>query len=407
MPGAACTKHSARCTWHQAPSRSLHAARGTGHLPVHFTPRPTTLAPGILTGVSAGGIIATHLASRQGTFAEGVADLTDLWRALRMRDVFRVDPVDLTSRVARWGLRLVGGGMPGSPHARSLVNTTPLRGLLMDALNAAPDGTIPGIARRLETGALNAVALTASSYSTGQSVTWVQNAEGCGVLTWEQPHRKSIAGSLRVDQVMASCALPFFFPAINVDGAWYGDGGIRLTAPLSPAIHLGARRILAVSTRYARSRQEADRSAVTGYPPPAQVAGVLLNAIFLDLLDADALQLHRLNFFIDQVPPDATGGMRHVDLLVLRPSQDLGRLANEYEVDLPRGFRFLARGLGSRETSSNDMLSLLMFQEEYLARLIELGETDALARAGEIDTFLQRPGGIAGEFPRPEGTSRA
>jgi NTE family protein len=353
------------------------------------------LAPGVLTGVSAGGIIATHLASQQQTFQESVTELTALWRNLRMRDVFRVNPIDLSSRAARWGLRLVGGGLPGSPHARSLVDTTPLRDLLTRTLRATPDGVIPGVARRLDAGALRAVTLTASSYSTGQSVTWVQNVDGCGVLTFEHPHRKSVPGSLRVDHVLASSALPFFFPAVNIDRSWYGDGGIRLTAPLSPAIHLGARRIIAVSTRYPRSRREADQPAVCAYPPPAQVAGVLLNAIFLDLLDADAVQLQRINALVDRLPASARGGMRHVDLLVLRPSRDLGRLANEFEVDLPRGFRFLVRGLGSRETRSNDMLSLLMFQPEYLARLIELGEADARARAAEIGAFLAAEGAPA------------
>jgi NTE family protein len=354
----------------------------------YLASRYPDLSPGILTGVSAGGIIATHLASREGTFGASVAELTALWRDLHMPDVFRVNPLDLGSRVAQWGLRLVGGGMPGSAHARSLVDTTPLRELLMETLAATPGGEIPAIARRLHARTLDALALTASSYSTGQSVTWVQNREGCGLLTWEQPHRTSVAGSLRVDHVLASSALPFFFPAVEIDGAWYGDGGIRLAAPLSPAIHLGARRIIAVSTRYPRTRREADRPVVQGYPPPAQVAGVLLNAIFLDLLDADALQLERINTLIDRLPAASAGDLRHVELLVLRPSRDLGRLANEFEVDLPRGFRFLVRGLGSRETRSNDMLSLLMFQPEYLARLIELGEADARARAADIDAFL-------------------
>jgi NTE family protein len=183
---------------------------------------------------------------------------------------------------------------------------------------------------------------------------------------------------------------------VDVDGAWYGDGGIRLTAPLSPAVHLGARRIMAVSTRYGRSRAEADRPVVSGYPPPAQVVGVLLNAVFLDLLDTDALRLEQINALLERLPPEAREGLRHIDMLILRPSVDLGRLANDFEAALPRTFRFLVRGLGSRETRSNDLLSLLMFQPDYIARLIDLGEADARARAADVERFLgavpQAPG---------------
>ena len=347
-------------------------------------------APGILTGVSAGGIIATSLASREGSFGDSVAQLQELWRDLRIEHVFRVDPGDLASRATRWGVRLVSAGMPGTPRTRSLLDTAPLRELLTRTLRPAPDGTIPDIARNLQAGALRAIALTASSYTTGQSVTWVQSVDGCDVMTWERPQRRSVERCLRVEHVMASSALPFFFPAVEIDGAWYGDGGIRLTAPLSPAVHLGARKIIAVSTRYPRGRDEAALPAISGYPPPAQVAGVLLNAIFLDLLDADAMRLEQLNALIDRLPPGAPDGLRHVDLLILRPSQDLGRLANEYEADLPRTFRFLVRGLGSREMRSNDMLSLLMFQPDYIARAIELGESDARARSEEIDAFLRQ-----------------
>lgn len=187
---------------------------------------------------------------------------------------------------------------------------------------------------------------------------------------------------------MATCALPFFFPAVKVGDAWYGDGGIRLTAPLSPAVHLGATRIIAVSTRSARSREEADRPATAGYPPPAQVAGVLYNAIFLDQLDGDALEMQRINHLVARLPASQRDGLRHIDLLLLRPSIDLGRLANAYEPELPRAFRFLTRGLGTRETRSNDMLSLVMFQRDYVRRLIELGEADASAKIAQIRRFL-------------------
>lgn len=344
------------------------------------------VVPGILTGVSAGGINAAYLAARQEPFAEKVENLAEVWNNIHIDDVFRVDLRDLTSRSLRWGGRLLSGGKYPLPLARSLVDTAPLRGLLQRLLET--DGGIAGISKSLHAGWLRALALTASSYTTGQSMTWVQTREDCGIETWERPQRKSAACELRVDHVLASSALPFFFPAVEVDGGWYGDGGIRLTAPLSPAVHLGARRIIAVSTRYDRSREEADRPAINGYPPPAQVAGVLYNAIFLDQLDGDAFQMEQINRLIGRLPDGQREGMRHIDLLMIRPSVDLGRLANAYEPELPRAFRFLTRGLGTRETRSNDMLSLVMFQSDYVRRIVELGEADALSKISEIRRFL-------------------
>jgi len=345
------------------------------------------VVPGILTGVSAGGINAAYLAARQDPFAVKVEHLADVWTSIRIDDVFRVELHELASRTLRWGGRLLGGGRYPLTPARSLVDTAPLRALL-ERLLQAEGRSIPGIAQSLHGGWLCAIALTASSFTTGQSVTWVQTRDDCGIELWERPQRKSLSCGLGVEHVMASAALPFFFPAVEVDGHWYGDGGIRLTAPLSPAVHLGATRIIAVSTRYARSREEADRPAIAGYPPPAQVAGVLYNAIFLDQLDGDALELRRINDLIAALPESQRQNFRRIDLLMLRPSVDLGRLANEYEPDLPRPFRFLVRGLGTRETRSNDMLSLVMFQGDYVRRLIELGEADAAARIDDIRRFL-------------------
>jgi NTE family protein len=345
------------------------------------------VVPGILTGVSAGGINAAYLAAQQGTFEQKVERLAEIWSGIRIDDVFRVDLRDLAARTVRWGSRLLGGGRQPLAQARSMVDTAPLRELIARLLEANA-GEVPGIQRSLEDGWLRAIALTASSYTTGQSVTWVQTRDDFRIDSWERPQRKSISCRLGVEHVMASAALPFFFPAVEVDGAWYGDGGIRLTAPLAPAVHLGARKIIAVSTRYARSRDEADRPSIAGYPPPAQVAGVLYNAIFLDQLDNDALEMGRINELISRLPESARAGHRRIDLLLLRPTVDLGRLANDYEPDLPRPFRFLARGLGTRETRSNDMLSLVMFQPDYLRRLIDLGEADAAARVDDLRRFL-------------------
>src|SRR5690606_14423592 len=142
----------------------------------------------------------------------------------------------------------------------------------------------------------------------------VQTRDDTRIPTWDRPQRRSEICAIRVDHVMATAALPFLFPAIEVNGGWYGDGGIRLTAPLSPAIHLGAKRIIAVSTRYAKTSDEADQPQIVDYPPPSQVAGALYNAIFLDQLDADALHLRRLNQLIDGQPEQARNGLRHIDL---------------------------------------------------------------------------------------------
>jgi NTE family protein len=346
------------------------------------------VVPGILTGVSAGGINAAYIAAHQEPFPDKVENLARAWTELGIDDVFKVDLRNLASRTARWGGRLLSGGKYPLPPARSMVDTEPLRRLVARLLQAE-HGEIPGIAKSLRAGWLRAVALTASSYTTGQSVTWVQTRADCGIQTWERPQRKSASCVLHVDHVLASSALPFFFPAIQVGHAWYGDGGIRLTTPLAPAVHLGARRIIAVSTRYARSREEADRPSISDYPPPAQVAGVLYNAIFLDQLDADALEMLRLNRLIARLPQPDRDGLRPIDLLMLRPSVDLGQLANTYEAALPRPLRFLTRGLGTRETRSNDLLSLVMFQTDYVRHLIELGEADAAARIDDIRWFLQ------------------
>lgn len=339
-----------------------------------------------ITGVSAGAINAALLAGHHGTFLQAVEELTQLWSKLAVGDVFRVDGTALAKNFVKWAKQLVAGGMGGAPpRVRGLVDTDPLRRYLEEVLHSV-DGELTGINYNLEHGRLRAVALSTSSYSTGQSVTWIQGQSD--VQGWERPQRRARRTTLTVDHVMASAALPLFFPAVQLGNGWYGDGGIRLTAPLGPALHLGARRIMAISTRYERSVEEAGEPVIHGYPPPAQVLGVLLNSIFLDLLDADAVRLEVLNRLVEQLPEDKRAGLEPVKLIVLRPSVDLGKLANDYEPQLPKGFRYLTRALGTRETSSPDFLSLVLFQPDYLEALMEIGDRDAQERADEIADFL-------------------
>ena len=340
----------------------------------------------IVTGVSAGAINAAHLAGHPGSFAEAADALAALWLGLSTDHVFRTDWPSLFERVLRSGLQLISGGrrLPGRP--RGMVDTEPLRCFLREALDAEPvSGALTGIRENLARGKLRAVAVTTSSYTAGTSVTWVEGEE---IAPWRRSHRMGVGCELSVEHVMASSSLPFLFPSVALGGEWHGDGGIRLSAPLSPAVHLGAQRILAISTRH-KSGVAAAACApmIDGYPPPAQIAGSLINALFLDLIDADALRLERVNDLLARIPEERRDGLRPVELLLFRPSQDLGVLANDHEPQLPRGFRFLTRGLGTRQTRSNDFLSLVMFQPDYLQRLIELGRTDGEKRLDELLAF--------------------
>jgi NTE family protein len=206
---------------------------------------------------------------------------------------------------------------------------------------------------------------------------------------WERPGRVGLKTQITVDHIMASSALPLIFPAVEIGNTWYGDGGVRNHTPLAPAIHLGAQKILAVSTRHPRNRAEAEPIRIDPYPPPAQLAGVLLNSIFLDAVDEDALHLERINRLISQIPQQNRGSLRPIQLMVLRPSVDLGRLAADFEPRLPGAFRFFTRGLGTHKLRSPDFLSLLMFQSDYLTSLIEIGEKDAEASLSELEAWME------------------
>jgi NTE family protein len=337
-----------------------------------------------VTGVSAGAINAALLASHGGTFLQAVEELSERWATLTVADVFRTDSWSLAVNAVNWLRQLSSGGTSSRPLGRGLVNTEPLRAFLDEALHVV-DGELTGVRHNIDRGHLKAVAISTTSYSTGRSVIFIQ---GRGVELWDRPHRRPVMVTLKVDHIMASTALPLFFPAAEIDGAWYGDGGMRMITPLSPAIHMGARRVIAISTRYAATVAEAEETVVEGYPPPAQVMGMLMNSVFLDTLDYDVFRLERLNRLIDGLPEEEREDLEPVRLLTLRPSADLGRMASQFEAQLPRAFRFLTRGLGTKDSRSPDFLSLILFQPDYLRALIELGEKDAEARAHEIETFL-------------------
>ena len=360
-----------------------------------------TFQPDILTGVSAGALNAAFLAGRTDlAFGQATDALVKVWQALQTDHIFRLDRPGVMGTVSRL-LRQPDDIDP--PAEGGLLDTSPLAEFVERHLGPLGE-PIHAIDEAIRNGHLGAFAITTTSYTTGQSITWVQrendSPEDEAVESWDRPMRRAIRTRVRPEHVLGSSALPFFFPAVRIadgtpGGGWHGDGGIRLTAPLSPALHLGADRIIAINTRHPSSRREADTPDILNYPLPGQILGVLMNAVFLDVLDRDAQTLGRINALLEAIPQEDRNGHRPVDLLVIRPSKDLAKLAAEYDPRLPPSMRLFAGG----DTKPNWM-SMVLFDEEYVRRLIEIGEADVEARADEIRGFLGEP--VVGAEPEAE-----
>ena len=341
--------------------------------------------PQILTGVSAGAINASHLAAFQGTWQDSVEALVSLWQQMRTEKVYRTGVGPMMGRMTHWGLHFVSGGRLGRKDIRGMVQNAPLRSYLKQHLAADPEtGEICGVDQNLADGWLKALAVMTTNYASGRSEAWVDTLEE---TIWSGSQVAARRTSLTIDHVMASAALPFFFPAVRLRNHWHGDGGVRLAAPLSPALRLGAKRILAVSPRV--KPKAPVEGLATSCPSPGQVAGVMLNAVFLDLLDFDALQMQRINDLLRRIPRQNWGNQRQVDVMVLRPQQDLGQIARESQPQMPGAFRFFAGGFGGRDEPTADALSMVNFEPGYIGQLIEFGEQDTRARMDEIEAFLR------------------
>lgn len=336
----------------------------------------------IIIGVSAGAINAAFLAGHRGTPTENLQSLSNCWTSLTTERVFDTDLGALGLSGARWFWTLGGGGTSLGPRVKGLLDTTPLKEFLEEQLR------VEGIEMNVAEGRLRALGLTATRYATGQTVTFVQGGED--VPTWERVRRCGLPAKITVDHVMASGSIPLVFPAIPIDGDYYGDGSIRQATPLAPAIHLGAERLLAIATRYGPTLEEVRARATTGYPPPAQIISAMFNSIFLDALEGDAERLERINRLIEALPPGTPSpdALKPIDLFVVRPSRDLGALAEDYKGKLPRSLRFILRGLGIHRMRNAELLSYLIFEESYIGRVMELGYEDALTQWDEIERFF-------------------
>lgn len=341
---------------------------------------PNLVVP-ILTGVSAGAINTAYLAAHPGPLKLAVDSLRGQWLRLMPETVYQMR----TIRLARWGVRLAAqfavGRMSGLSTVRGIMDMRPLGRFLAAIID------FPGIDVNLVAGRLRAVALTATSYTTGQTVTFVHGDPN--VTLWQRAQRTAAYTRLSLAHVMASSAIPLVFPAVKIGGQFYGDGSVRQTTPLSPAIHLGAGRVLAIGMR---TRQAPKPPAlVSEYPTTAQVVALLFNAIFLDALDADAERLERTNRMLSAFPPGVQPPekLKRVELLMLRPSRDLGSLAEGIKLRLPRTFDRVIQGMGGAGEGAQDFLSYLLFEPEYTGLLMELGYEDVMADWPRIEKFLQ------------------
>ena len=333
----------------------------------------------IVCGTSAGAINAATVAIHADDFRRGVARLARWWRRIGASRVYRSDFGSLSRHSAQFLAAVLTGSRPPEGVA-SILDNTPLSELLREEF----DWTRIGV--RVREGTLRALAINATSYSSGHAVSFFEGAPD--IEGWTRMRRSGRRAALSHDHLLASTAIPFLFPAARIDGDWYMDGSVRQIAPLSAALHLGARRILLIAVGQFNGQRPAP--ADPRYPSFAQAAGHALSTIFLDNVAADIERTTQVNRVLELVPPHQAEHLPygHVDALVLGPSRDVGAMALAYADRLPGPVRALLRALGSTAGTGANLTSYLMFDDAFCRALITLGYADTMARRQDVTAFL-------------------
>ncbi|MEK6592502.1 MAG: patatin-like phospholipase family protein [Pseudomonadota bacterium] len=337
----------------------------------------------IICGTSAGAINAAVMATEAADFRRGVRRLMTVWKNFHVHQVYRADPLGVLRNSSRWIFNVLTGGMLTRKPV-SLLDNSPLAALLARYLDFS------AIQRSIDAGELTAFSVTCSGYGSGQSVTFYQGAPE--LHPWQRARRIGTAMPIGIEHLLASSALPFIFPPVHINREYFGDGSMRQIAPVSPALHLGAERLLVIGVGRQLQWQKPERTKVDLYPSLAQIAGHALNSIFLDSLEVDLERLQRINRTIDIIPQEILKStnypLHRVDFRLLSPSEELEKIAGMYSGELPRTVRILLHTVGGMKRSGSNLLSYLLFEKSYCRALIQLGYKDTMERGDDLLAFL-------------------